>query len=65
MELVIFYDSKVNETTGKLKNSQRLQCHYGCEAKPKDIADTIYPNWYGISVNGGTIIRNPRHQAEI
>jgi hypothetical protein len=65
MELVIYYDHKVNEKTGLLENLQRINCHYQCEAKPKDIANTVYPNWYGISVNGGKIIRNSGYVSEI
>jgi hypothetical protein len=65
MELVIFYNSEVNEKTGKFKNSQKIQCHHKCEASPKDIASTVYPNWYGISINGGVLVRNPQHQAGI
>lgn len=65
MELIIFFNSEINEKTGKLKNSQRLQTQQKCEASPKDIAHTVYPNWYAISVNGGQIVRNPRHQSSI
>lgn len=56
MEIVIYFDSS-------LENLQRINAHHKCEASPKDVAQTVYPNWYSVKMGKQTIM-NPNYQKE-
>jgi hypothetical protein len=54
MEITVYFDSS-------LENMQKLKPQENPECNPKTIALSIEPNYYGYSIDGGTIIRNPNH----
>ena len=56
MEFTIYLDST-------MKNVQIVRArNFDVKVKPRDLAEACYPNYYGVSVDGGHLIKNPnRH----
>ena len=58
MEIVVYFDSS-------LKNLQKIKCAQQPECNPSTIALSIEPNYYGFSVNDGSVKKNPDYVIRI
>jgi len=56
MEFIVYFDSE-------LTNSQRVVTQHDCKVKPSELAQSVFPNYYAVSVDGGHIRKNPHHDS--